>query len=87
MACITSQGRYLLGMDHIADRIAYKARPVLIIVAALCLPAFLLTYGFMVVDALKTWPWWSSATMAVSHIVLIIGLAGLHDFQQERRQQ
>lgn len=68
-----------------ADRIARKMRPTFIVLAGLSFPAFMLTYGYMVVDALKTWPWWASVIMVFSHFMAVLGMSSLHDRQQERQ--
>lgn len=71
--------------EHIADRAARHMRPYLIFALALCFPAFLITYGFMLVDALKTWPWWASLIALLSHVAVGLGASSLHDRQKERR--
>lgn len=71
--------------EHILDRMARRARPAMIAGAALCLPAFLLTYGIMVKDVVATWPWWGMVIMITSHAVVALGASGMYDRQQERR--
>lgn len=63
-----------------------KARPVIIVGAALCLPVFLFTYGLMFAGAAKSWPWWGTMLAVVSHATVVIGASALRDRQAEHRQ-
>lgn len=69
---------------HPLDRLVVKLRPALIVLAALCFPAFLITYGLMLKAAFQSWPSWGVAVMVVSHLLGWLGLSALLDSRQER---
>ena len=73
--------------SHPIDRLVVKFRAALIVLAALCLPAFLVTYGLMVRSALTAWPWWGSAIMVVSHFTALLGLSSLIDIRQSQKSR
>lgn len=67
------------------DRAARKLRPIFIVGAGLCLPAFLVSYAKMLSLAFEAWPTWAWVSSCASQIVVIVGLAMLHDSQKEKR--
>jgi hypothetical protein len=73
--------------EHPIDRAARRIRGPITILAGLCLPVCLLSYGWMVKTALETWPLWASIPAVLSHIIAALGLASLLDIQQERRNR
>jgi len=73
-------------METVWDRAARRMRPLIFIVAVLSLPVFFLSYGRMLIDAMTAWPLWVSIPTIISHVMIFIGAACLHDHQQEQRQ-
>ena len=73
--------------SHPIDRFARRMRGVFIILAALCLPVCLISYGWMLKDALATWPLWASVPATVAQIVVWLGIASLLDIRQERQNR
>lgn len=71
--------------EHIADRVTRNLRGVFIGLAGVSLPVFLIGYGFMLKNALTTWPLWASIPVVIAQIVVCLGLASLLDIRQERR--
>lgn len=73
--------------SHPVDRFARRIRGVLFVLAALCLPVCLISYGWMLKEALTTWPLWASIPATVAQIVVWLGIASLLDIRQERQNR
>ncbi len=72
--------------EHPIDRLMYRLRVPIIVLAVLSLPVFLLTYGLMLRYALTTWPWWGGVALVVSHLMGWLGIGSLFDMRQEKHQ-
>lgn len=72
--------------SHPIDRLGVKMRPALVVLAAMCFPVFLISYGLMLHHALTTWPAWASAAMVFANLTVLSGLAALLDIRRERFQ-
>ena len=69
------------------DRLSLALRPFLIFGAALSLPVFLISYGYMLRLLFDAVPNWMFLVIAVSNAIVFLGAAQLHDLQQERRSK
>ena len=72
-------------METNLDRAVRRARPLIFVVAALSLPAFLLTYGYALKLLFQTAPAWVSVVAFISHVTAAIGASCLADEQKERQ--
>lgn len=68
-----------------ADRLARRLRPVFFALAIPALPAFFVSYYYMIRLAFDALPGWAFLGLGVSHAIVWIAASMLHDFQQERR--
>ncbi len=73
--------------EHPIDRFARSVRGPVVVLAAICLPVCLLSYGWMVKSAIETWPLWASIPAIVAQIVVFLGIASLLDTRQERKNR
>lgn len=71
-------------MEHIADRIGRRLRPVLIPSLHLTIPVGLMGYAWMVKAALIAMPWWVFTPVIIAHLVFFLGISSLIDKLQER---
>lgn len=62
---------------------AVKLRPALIVLAALALPVFLLSYGGMLFLAFYAWPGWVFAIAVAAQIAGWLGISALFDSRNE----
>jgi hypothetical protein len=70
--------------EHPIDRFARRIRGVVVILAVACLPVCLVSYGWMLKEALATWPLWASIPATVAQIVVWMGIASLIDAREDR---
>lgn len=73
-------------MEHPLDRIARTLRPVFITLAYMTAPVSLIGYGKMLLMAFEAWPWWVSAAVVISQVIVALGLSSRLDARQEERQ-
>lgn len=73
--------------EHPIDRFARRIRGAVVLLAMASLPIFLFSYGWMLKDALATWPLWASIPAIVAQIAVWLGIASLLDIRQERQNQ
>lgn len=71
--------------EHPIDRLAYLARPAILVVLWAAGPIMLFSYGKMILMVLDQWPWWASAPTITSHLLGILGFASLFDQREEAR--
>jgi hypothetical protein len=69
--------------EHIADRLARRARPFLIVALVLSGPVFLLSYVLLMRDMALSLGWWA-APVFVAHVLTWLGIASLLDNRQGR---
>lgn len=72
---------------HPIDRFARRIRGAVVLLAIASLPVFLFSYGWMLKDALATWPLWASLPAIAAQIAVWLGIASLLDIRQERQSQ
>lgn len=72
--------------EHPVDRFARRIRGAVVFLAAICLPVFLVSYGWMLVLAYYAWPGWAFAIAVGSQILGWLGVSALFDSRQERRR-
>lgn len=71
---------------HPLDRLIYRLRGPILLVAALSMPIMLFSYGKMALLALDAWPGWAFGCALAAHIIGWIGLGCLVDSLTEKRQ-
>lgn len=71
---------------HPIDRLMYRLRGPIIVIAALSMPVMLFSYGKMILLALEAWPGWMFACAFAAHIMGWIGIGCLVDSLKERHQ-
>jgi hypothetical protein len=76
-----------MDQTHPLDRLALRIRPAIIVTAALCAPAFLISYAFLWRDAWYAWPGWIFAIALIAHVVGWLGISALFDTRQSRQMQ
>lgn len=72
---------------HPIDIFMIRIRGLLFIVALLCLPAFLLSYAWMLKSLMTEASGWISAAVILSHFTVWVGIASLVDMRQEKARQ
>lgn len=72
--------------EHPVDRLMRALRGPIIVGMYLCLPVFLLSYGWMARDFVAAVPAWVAVPVVIAHLVTVIGVASLIDRQKERQQ-
>jgi hypothetical protein len=72
--------------EHPIDRLVYRLRVPILILAALSAPIMLISYGKMFVLAASTWPTWVIVPVFIAHLMGWIGIACLFDSLSERRK-
>ena len=70
---------------HPIDRVARKFRGLIIVLAVVSFPVFLVSYIWMVREAFFALPLWAWLGLVVSHTIGFLGIASLFDRYQERR--
>ena len=71
---------------HPIDRLMYRLRGPIIVIAALSMPVMLFSYGKMILLALEAWPGWMFACAFAAHIMGWVGIGCLVDSLKERHQ-
>lgn len=72
--------------EHPIDRLVYRLRVPIIILAALSAPIMLISYGKMFLLAVEAWPTWIIVVVLISHLMGWIGIGCLFDSLSERRK-
>lgn len=71
---------------HPIDRLMYRLRGPIIVLAALSMPVMLFSYGKMALLALDAWPGWVFGCAFAAHIIAWVGIGCLVDSLTEKRQ-
>ena len=71
---------------HPIDRLMYRLRGPILVIAALSMPVMLFSYGKMALLALEAWPGWVFGCALAAHIMGWIGIGCLVDSLKERNQ-
>jgi len=74
-------------MDHThpIDKLIASFRKPIIILALVCAPVSILSYGWMAYEIARTFPLWVSIPVFIAHLMALIGFGCLIDTQQERQ--
>lgn len=70
---------------HPLDRLVYRLRVPLLVLAMLSAPVMLFSYGKMAMLAYEAWPGWVFACAIIAHFVAWVGIGCLFDSLRERR--
>lgn len=70
---------------HPIDRLAVKLRSAIILLSALSLPVFLISYGWMIFLAFHAWSGWAFSISVVAQVLGWLGISALFDIRQERQ--
>lgn len=70
--------------QHPLDRLAYRLRVPLIVLAVISCPVMLYSYAWGMKQIMAAAPAWVSVLVVVSHIMVWLGIGSLFDMRQEK---
>lgn len=77
---------YTVRMETGLDRLVRAMRPVIFVIAVLCIPVFFYSYAKMLALAFDAWSGWAWAATIISHVAVFIAASCLSDHRSESRQ-